>query len=61
MRNIARPPSAGSRSLRFSSWSSSDCTRVIGLRRGEILFDCAPQDATEARLDQLYAGSNERL
>lgn len=38
-----------------------DCTRVIGLRRGEILFDCAPQDATEARLDQLYAGSNERL
>lgn len=38
-----------------------DCTRVIGLRRGDILFDCAPEDATEARLEQLYAGSDERL
>lgn len=38
-----------------------DCTRVIGLRAGHVLFDCAPADVTEDRLAQLYAGSHERL
>ncbi|MES2088987.1 MAG: ATP-binding cassette domain-containing protein [Pseudomonadota bacterium] len=38
-----------------------DCTRVIGLRAGEVLFDCAPDQATDALLAQLYAGSDERL
>jgi phosphonate transport system ATP-binding protein len=38
-----------------------DCTRVIGLRAGEVMFDCAPVDATDERLAQLYAGSNERI
>jgi phosphonate transport system ATP-binding protein len=38
-----------------------DCTRVIGLRAGEVMFDCAPDQATDARLAQLYAGSDERI
>lgn len=38
-----------------------DCTRVIGLRGGEVMFDCAPAEATEDRLAQLYAGSHERI
>jgi phosphonate transport system ATP-binding protein len=38
-----------------------DCTRVIGLRGGKVLFDCAPVDATDARLAQLYADSHERI
>ncbi|MBI2732674.1 MAG: ATP-binding cassette domain-containing protein [Aquabacterium sp.] len=38
-----------------------DCTRVIGLRGGRVMFDCTPADATEDRLAQLYAGSHERI
>jgi phosphonate transport system ATP-binding protein len=38
-----------------------DCTRVIGLRGGHLLFDCTPAEATEDRLAQLYAGSHERI
>lgn len=38
-----------------------DCTRVIGLRGGQVMFDCAPDEATEERLAQLYAGSHERI
>lgn len=38
-----------------------DCTRVIGLRGGQVMFDCAPADASEERLAQLYAGSHERI
>ncbi|MFM2051994.1 MAG: hypothetical protein RL456_31 [Pseudomonadota bacterium] len=37
------------------------CTRVVGLREGRVLFDAAPADVGEARLAQLYAGSDERL
>lgn len=39
----------------------SDCTRVIGLRDGRLLFDAPPAEVDEARLAQLYAGSDERL
>jgi phosphonate transport system ATP-binding protein len=38
-----------------------DCTRVIGLRGGQVVFDGAPADATESLLAQLYAGSHERI
>ncbi len=38
-----------------------DCTRVIGLRKGRVLFDGPPEEADEARLAQLYAGSHERI
>jgi len=37
-----------------------DCTRVIGLRAGQLQFDCAPDEVSTERLDQLYAGSGER-
>jgi len=38
-----------------------DCTRVIGLREGRVLFDCPPVEVTESRLAALYAGSDERI
>jgi phosphonate transport system ATP-binding protein len=38
-----------------------DCTRVIGMRAGEVMFDCAPDEVTDERLAALYAGSDERL
>lgn len=38
-----------------------DCTRVIGLRDGQLLFDLPPAQVTPAQLEQLYAGSDERL
>jgi phosphonate transport system ATP-binding protein len=38
----------------------ADCTRVIALRDGEMVFDHAPADVSPAMLDQLYQGSNER-
>lgn len=38
-----------------------DCTRVIGLRDGRVLFDCPPAEVTEPRLATLYAGSDERI
>jgi phosphonate transport system ATP-binding protein len=37
------------------------CTRVIGLRDGAIHFDLPPDEVTAQRLDQLYAGTNERI
>lgn len=39
----------------------ADCTRVVGLRQGRVLFDCTPEAVTEARLADLYAGSHERI
>ena len=38
-----------------------DCTRVIGLRGGQRCFDLPPEQVTPAQLEQLYAGSDERL
>jgi phosphonate transport system ATP-binding protein len=38
-----------------------DCTRVIGLRAGEVMFDAPPTQVTDAQLAQLYAGSHERV
>ena len=38
-----------------------DCTRVIGLRAGEVMLDAEPTQVTDAQLTQLYAGSNERI
>lgn len=38
-----------------------DCTRVIGLRAGRIVFDCKPDLVTDRRLEDLYAGNNERI
>ncbi|MEN9866812.1 MAG: hypothetical protein RL748_2402 [Pseudomonadota bacterium] len=38
----------------------ADCTRVIALRGGEIIFDHAPSDVSALMLEQLYQGSNER-
>lgn len=38
-----------------------DCTRVIGLRAGHVVFDCAPAEVSESRLAELYAGSHERI
>jgi phosphonate transport system ATP-binding protein len=37
-----------------------DCTRAIGLRGGQILFDRTPEAVSSAMLQQLYEGSNER-
>lgn len=39
----------------------ADCTRVIGLRAGRVFFDCHPQSVTEQLLEDLYAGSGERI
>jgi phosphonate transport system ATP-binding protein len=38
-----------------------DCTRVVGLRSGQVMFDCPPDEVSDARLAQLYAGSHERI
>ena len=38
----------------------NDCTRVIGLRAGRLVFDCPPADVSEQMLHRLYEGSNER-
>jgi phosphonate transport system ATP-binding protein len=38
-----------------------DCTRVIGLRDGEVVLDRLPEQVGDEQLEQLYAGSNERL
>jgi len=38
-----------------------DCTRVIGLQDGRILFDLPPDQVSSSQLDQLYAGSGERI
>lgn len=38
-----------------------DCTRVIGLRAGEVIFDCDPDQVSDPRLEHLYAGSGERI
>jgi phosphonate transport system ATP-binding protein len=38
-----------------------DCTRVIGLRDGQVMFDGPPAMATDTLLAQLYAGSHERI
>jgi phosphonate transport system ATP-binding protein len=37
------------------------CTRVIGLRDGSVHFDLCPTQVTQQRLDQLYAGTDERI
>jgi phosphonate transport system ATP-binding protein len=37
-----------------------DCTRVIGLRGGQIIFDRTPEAVSSPMLQQLYEGSNER-
>ena len=37
------------------------CTRVLGLRNGIVHFDMAPSKVTQARLDELYAGTDERI
>lgn len=39
----------------------ADCTRVLGLRAGRIVFDCEPEQITDGRLEDLYAGSGERI
>ncbi|HET6787860.1 MAG TPA: ATP-binding cassette domain-containing protein, partial [Aquabacterium sp.] len=38
-----------------------DCTRVIGLRDGTMLFDLPPEQVTPHHWEQLYAGSGERI
>jgi phosphonate transport system ATP-binding protein len=38
-----------------------DCTRVIGLKAGEIMFDLVPEQVSSDQLDRLYAGSGERI
>lgn len=38
-----------------------DCTRVIGLRAGQVVFDCDADQVTDDRLETLYAGSGERI
>lgn len=38
----------------------NDCTRVIGLRAGRLVFDCPPADVSDQMLHRLYEGSNER-
>lgn len=37
------------------------CTRVIGLRDGAVQFDMPPAQVTQGKLDELYAGTNERI
>ncbi len=37
------------------------CTRVIGLRDGAVQFDMPPAEVSQARLNQLYAGTDERI
>ncbi|MBC7699380.1 ATP-binding cassette domain-containing protein [Aquabacterium sp.] len=38
-----------------------DCTRVIGLSGGAVVFDCDPDEVSHHRLESLYAGSGERI
>lgn len=38
----------------------NDCTRVVGLRDGRVVFDCPPADVSSQMLHGLYEGSNER-
>lgn len=38
----------------------NDCTRVIGLRDGQVVFDREPAAVTQPMLQQLYEGSDER-
>lgn len=38
----------------------ADCTRVVGLRDGRLVFDCSPTDVSSQMLQALYEGSNER-
>jgi phosphonate transport system ATP-binding protein len=37
-----------------------DCTRVVGLRAGRVVFDLPAGDVNNAMLQRLYEGSNER-
>ncbi|MDE2400246.1 MAG: ATP-binding cassette domain-containing protein [Burkholderiales bacterium] len=38
-----------------------DCTRVIGIKAGRVLFDLPPDQVSPDQLEQLYAGSSERI
>jgi phosphonate transport system ATP-binding protein len=37
------------------------CTRVIGLRNGTVHFDLPPSEVSQDRLNELYAGTDERI
>lgn len=37
------------------------CTRVLGLREGKVQFDLPPSEVSQSRLNELYAGTNERI
>lgn len=39
----------------------ADCTRVIALRGGEIVFDLPPVEVSSLMLEQLYQGTHERV
>lgn len=38
----------------------NDCTRVVGLRAGRVVFDCSPSEVDPLTLQRLYEGSDER-
>jgi phosphonate transport system ATP-binding protein len=46
-------------SLHAVEFAQSHCDRVIGLRRGQVVFDTASQEVTPARLTDLYEIARE--
>ena len=51
---LAMPPRGLLMSLHRSDWLE-DFDRVVGLRHGELLFDCPPSALSAAALEQLYS------
>jgi phosphonate transport system ATP-binding protein len=51
---LAMPPRGLLMSLHRSDWLE-DFDRVVGLRHGELLFDCPPSAVSAADLEQLYS------
>jgi len=51
---LAMPPRGLLMSLHRSDWLE-DFDRVVGLRHGELLFDCPPSALSAADLEQLYS------
>jgi phosphonate transport system ATP-binding protein len=37
------------------------CTRVVGLRDGAVQFDLPPSQVSQSKLNELYAGTDERI
>ena len=47
-------------STHWASVVQEHVDRIIGLRQGAVVLDAPAQEVTEAMLDELYAGHQER-